>query len=82
MLAASTTLQRRVLAGQRRLLGDTHFWTLESELALADTLVEMNELDEAREIRDRLLPVVTRILGPDNRLAHWLNRPDFLVNNF
>ena len=65
---------RRVLAGRRRVLGDFHWQTFECEAVLAYTLVCQNNLDEAREIRDRLLPVATRVLGPDHRVTGILRR--------
>jgi len=76
MLAESVALQRRVVAGERRVLGVTHMMTLENEAILAETLAEHNELDEAREIRDRLLPIATRILGPDHRITDILHELD------
>ena len=78
MLAESTVLRRRVLAGRRRLLGETHWHTLECEALLAMELAEQDQIAEAREIRDRLLPIVRRILGPAHRITGWLNDPDFL----
>ena len=72
MFAQSISLLRRVIAGYRRLYGDTHCRTLEGQALLAQTLVLANKVDEAREVRNRLLPISSRILGPDHRVTRIL----------
>ena len=74
MFAESIALRRRTLIGLRRTRGETYWQTLECEILLAHTLVIQNDLDEAREIRTRLLPVVSRIFGPDHFLMEGLNK--------
>ena len=78
MHSEAVMLQRRVLSGFRLVHGNNHAFTLESEVILASMLVEQNKIDEAREIYDRLSPIVRRILGPRHRVTGWLNEPDFL----
>ena len=51
-------------------------------MRLADTLVQRNMIDEAREIRDRVSPVMTRVLGPDHEYARWINDPKFLIPRY
>jgi len=37
----------------------------------------MNEMDEAREIHGRLLPMVLRVMGPDSAVTRQLQDPRF-----
>ena len=71
-------MSMRLWARRRRLQGETHAQTLATQWLLADVLVHQNKLDEAREIRDRWLPVVRRVLGPDHRTTLYFGHPDFL----
>jgi len=71
-------LLRDVIARRRRINGATHFHTLENQWQLAILLTRQKKNDEASQLRDRVLPVVRRVLGPDHRITQDLARPDFL----
>ena len=60
------------------MFGETHERTFSAHFFLADALVLQNKISEAKEIRDRILPTLTRILGPNHRLSIFFNKPDFL----
>ena len=72
LLREAISLRRTTLDAARRTLGDAHWRSLECEVLLAEALIEVGDLNEAREIKDRLLPVVSRVLGPDHRLVGML----------
>ena len=46
-----------------RFLGNMHQYTLESLMGLSDVLVDLDRLDEAQEVLDKLYPLVERQLG-------------------
>ena len=82
-LAEAIALRRSLHGRLERVYGETHHHTLENEVLLAALLDNQGAIDEAREIFERMQPVVRRILGPDHRLTHhitaglsWLSELD------
>ena len=63
----------------RRILGEEDLDTLQCRLQITRLLVFQKKLDVAREMHARLLPVISRVLGPDHVLTARLRHPDFLV---
>ena len=77
LYAEAADLQRRVLDGRRRVLGETHENKLQVRFLLADTLVRAGDLDEAREIHEAVLPIAARVLGPENYVTRGLRNPGY-----
>ena len=67
-----------MVAARRRVSGETDMRTLEAQWQLADVLVDQRSKDEAREIRDAVLPLARRVLGPSHGVTRYLAHPDFL----
>jgi len=78
MLSEAEELYQKTLAAHRRLNGETNFRTLQCRVFHVQILVDMGRA-EAREMHAELLPVVTRVLGPDHRLTHLLLHPNFFT---
>jgi len=68
----SERLRRDVVNTRRGVMGEEHSQTLEAQWLLAHNLILQHKLDEARNIRDRLLPVASRVLGPDHSVTSVL----------
>jgi len=78
-ISDATSLWRETVLRMGRILGETHFSTLQGYGCLAELLVFQNQIDEASEIRERILPVVTLMLGPEHEFTRYIGRPDFLA---
>jgi len=62
-------LIREMCATRQRVNGGEHYRTLEAKYGLVCVLQDLNKLEEARAIRDAVLPVARRVLGPTHRVT-------------
>jgi tetratricopeptide (TPR) repeat protein len=61
--AEAESQYREALGMSQRLLGDTHQFTIECRLGLADLFAEQGRNDAAQEILDAVLPLADRVFG-------------------
>ena len=82
MCAEALALRRNLMPRLRRVHGDTHVNTLQGWVFLAELILKQGPdgIDEARAIRDAVLPLCTRILGPEHHITKHLAKPDFLTD--
>ena len=74
----SARFYRDLIPRQRRVFGDEDRKTLESRWQLAIVHVCLGEIDDAQTLRDAVLPVARRVLGPENAITRSLQRQRFL----
>mmetsp|Transcript_4554 Transcript_4554/g.13463 ORF Transcript_4554/g.13463 Transcript_4554/m.13463 type:complete len:333 (+) Transcript_4554:223-1221(+) len=71
-------IRRHAVPGFRSQFGETHVQTLEARWLHAAVLVALRRVDEARAIRDEVLPLAQRVLGPGHRIARFMGDRVFL----
>ena len=67
--AEAEGLVRETFDAQQRVFGEHHLQTLEKRTTLVQLLIFQEKFAAALAEYDKLLPVLTRVLGPDHRLS-------------
>jgi len=70
-------LQRKRLAGWRRTKGENDMRTIQTRMQLVQCLRNQGKYDAARAEYVGLHPLAERVLGPEHRLVHILQKPEF-----
>ena len=72
-LDEAETLHRELWASYKRVLGDSHFMTLQqAQLYVQFLRKHRRNIEEARGIYAQVMPLITRVFGPDHKLARDL----------